>query len=59
MGLFGASHGGVTPSLKSMIKLSTVCYCTCSLSLNTFAFEEIIYKNLNNTSVTNPEEERK
>ena len=44
-----------------VIRSLLVCCCTCSLSLNTFAFEAIIYKNLtfktslNNTIITNPE----
>ena len=48
-----------------VIKSLLVCYCICSLLLNTFAFEEIIYKNLksktslNNTNMTNPEKGRK
>ena len=29
-----------------VIKSLLVCYCVCSLSLNTFAFEKIIFKNL-------------
>ena len=48
-----------------LIRSLLVCYCTCSLLLNTFAFEEIIYKNLkfktslNDTNMTNPEKWRK
>ena len=48
-----------------IIRSLLVCYCTCSLSLNTFAFKEIIYKNLkfktslNDTNITNPEKGRK
>ena len=47
------------------IKLLLVCYSACSLSLNTFAFEEIIYRNkeieISSTDInmTNPEEGRK
>ena len=29
-----------------VIKSLLVCYCACPLSLNTFAFEEIIYGNV-------------
>ena len=47
------------------IKLLLVCYSACSLSLNTFAFEEIIYRNkeieISSTDInmTSPEEGRK
>ena len=33
-------------SNEVIVSLFLVCYCVCSLSLNTFAFGEIIYENL-------------
>ena len=47
------------------IKSLLVCYCACSLSLNIFAFKEIISRNYEiktsstDVNITNPEERRK
>ena len=51
--------------LAFVIMSLLVCYCTYSISPNTFSFEQIIYENLkfktslNDINMTNPEKGRK